>query len=330
MTGADQYFGGVVSLDPLVTLSKRSLFHGCTLGIAPLLPEAMRARPALHLLALAWGIATVQEAEALADEISAYRQAWPAGRFLVLANTMDELGLCQRAGLPAIHFSSLNFVDESQFDRAGGVEKTVDAVYVAGLEGYKRHELARAIPSLRLLYWRPTAAALARVRTLLPAAEFYNHEIGDGAFLLLQGAEYARAVQGARVGLCLSKREGPMRASIEYQLLDLPVVTVESGGGRVEMMDPAYSRVVPPDPDAVADAVRDLVDRGFPTGAVRASVLERLASNRAGVVDLLRPHLREVFGDACDDLTFDDLGKVDLWRTRSSAAVLPEFDVAPV
>ncbi|AHM04480.1 hypothetical protein roselon_02135 [Roseibacterium elongatum DSM 19469] len=186
------------------------------------------------------------------------------------------------------------------------------------------------IPSLRLLYWRPSAAALVRTRALLPMAEFYNHETGDGAFRLIQKSDYARALQGARVGLCLSDHEGPMRASVEYQLLDLPVVTTEAQGGRIEMMDPAHCRVVPADPRAVADAVQELAAEEIPAGAVRASVLSRLAAHRAALPGLIRPHLQAAFDDASAGVTLDDIGKVDLWRTRDAEVIRREVDAMPV
>ena len=88
------------------------------------------------------------------------------------------------------------------------------AVYVAGLEPYKRHELAVGIDGLRLLYWRPSAGNLFRTRNLLPHADFTNHRFGGGPHALVTGARYCSAVQSARVGLGRSEVDGVLLAFI--------------------------------------------------------------------------------------------------------------------
>ncbi|WP_156945919.1 hypothetical protein [Roseicyclus elongatus] len=89
------------------------------------MPRALCDRPALHLLTLAWGIATAEEAASLAAEIDAFAVRWPKARFLIFANTADEAVLCRAAGLAVIQFNQLNLVDETRFTPVDGVEKTV-------------------------------------------------------------------------------------------------------------------------------------------------------------------------------------------------------------
>lgn len=322
-----QTFGSILSQEPLVTISKRSHFHLCPAGIGPLACARHLPKQSLHFVFLAWSHESPDAAQSMARDIDEAFRPFPGAHVVVLANTATEARALRDAGLDAEEISQLMAVDESRFAPVAPDPDfpTCEAIYVAGLEPYKRHDLATGVSGLRLLYWRPSASNLASVRLSLPNADFANHRIGGGPHALATGARYCAAVQSARVGLCLSDTEGPMRASVEYGLLGLPVVTTSANGGRVEFMDQAHARVVPMCAKAVASAVRELARDRAPADVVRSAALSRIRRERARFVDVASDRCQRIFGAPVASVTETHPRNWGLWRTRSAADILGSF-----
>jgi hypothetical protein len=51
-----------------------------------------------------------------------------------------------------------------------------------------------------------------------------------------------------------------------------------------------------------------------------------LEVNRATLSELLRPHLQSVFGDPVEAITFEDVSKNTMWRTKCGDLVRQELD----
>ncbi len=319
-------FGAILSREPLVTISKRSHFHKSPAGIGPLACAAVPARESLHFLFLAWSHETPDAAKAAAREIDASFRPYPRARVVIMANTTGEVRALREAGLEAEEVNQLLAVDEARY--VPGLPAPdfppCTAVYVAGLEPYKRHDLAVGIDGLRLLYWRPSAGNLSAVRRLLPDADFANHRIGGGPHALVTGKRYCSAVQSAKVGLCLSDIEGAMRASIEYALLGLPVVTTSATGGRIEFMDHAHDRVVAPDAGAIARAVAEVILDRVPAHVVSAAALSRIARSRARFGEIARACATGTFGETVPGVDDSHPRTWGLWKTRSAAEILQD------
>ena len=322
-----QGFGSILSRAPLITVGKRSHFHASPVGIGPLACAVHPGGPSLHFVFLAWSHESDEAAQSCARDVAAAFSPFPSAKVVMLANTAAEAQALQRAGLEAEVVNQLLAVDENRFVpvRPDADFPSCTAVYVAGLEPYKRHDLAVEVQGLRLLYWQPSASNLAETRKLLPEADFANHRIGGGPHVLAIGARYCAAVQSARVGLCLSDTEGPMRASIEYGLLGLPVVTTSALGGRLEFLDPAHSRIVPFQADAVATAVEELARNRAAPEVVRAATLARLAQERARFARVAEAWAKRMFGAAGEDVLGCDPRGLGLWRTRTLAEILDSF-----
>ncbi|NKX44003.1 glycosyltransferase family 4 protein [Roseicyclus persicicus] len=316
-------YGGILCADPPITLGKRRLAEGAVAGLVGDYPELFEGRASYHILTLAWAHDRPAEVAALAADLARLRQRLPLARVLVLANSEAELQALRGAGIAASPGNLLAFGDESIFRPVAPAEPgEFDAVYVAVLEPYKRHALAAAIDRAMLVYWRPTPADILRVMADLPRAEFINHRLGDGAYRALSGPDYAGQLARARVGLCLSEREGPMRASIEYALCGLPIVTTEATGGRLEMLPHPFARVVPADPAAVAAATAELAAEGAPREAVRAAALARLRAERDRVMQGVADWLRREAGADTPVPGIADMIAVRLFRDRPPAVAL--------
>jgi glycosyltransferase involved in cell wall biosynthesis len=197
----------------------------------------------------------------------------PAARLHFLANTGDNQTAMEADGLSAVFCNHNAFVDERRIRLVRPGRRTHDALYLARLSPFKRHHLAKAIPSLYLI-GRPR-----------PGERAY----GDGVLRDLQHAHWVEAVRYSRlthhfsraaVGLCLSRAEGAMYASIEYLLAGLPVVSTRSLGGRDVFFDPEFVTIADDTPESVWDSVQTLKSRGLSAQAIRKATIPRLQRHR--------------------------------------------------
>lgn len=196
-----------------------------------------------------WAIAEI------AAEIKRVSQILPQASFLFLGTTEFDTYRLSAAGVPSFVACSSIFVDENVFRPLppfDGSGFEFDAIYNARMEPYKRHELATRIENLALIYdcrFDGSASPFeASVREWLPNARYLNHELGKGRYLRLDKPTIANELNRARCGLCLSAEEGEMRASMEYLLAGLPIVSTKSLGDRDRYFANPYAIIAPDDP----------------------------------------------------------------------------------
>ncbi len=299
------HFAYVMSADPLVimTLWSTDVPAGAAVAYAP---DLLKGRRALHLMHPSW---TLEEGkpEIMAEQIARMRQQLPLSEFLVLCASEQEVLDCAAVGVPGILGNGLIFTDERVWRPvAPSGTQRFDAVYNGRLDKFKRHHLAKEVQSLLLLYnWALDATqddSMDRVRGLLPQAVFANHANGAGAYKSFASTEVNAMLAQAHVGLCLSAVEGCMRASMEYLLAGLPIVSTQSVGGRERYFGTAYTRVVAPTPDAVAAAVVDLRNQYFDRDAIRAHVSQILAFERHNLLLTVNRLIRKSFSTRSDVL----------------------------
>ncbi|MDR7038966.1 MULTISPECIES: glycosyltransferase [Methylobacterium] len=223
----------------------------------------------------------------LAFQHRRFRQAHPRSRLIVMANTPAEERLLHRLGVD-VHLAPQNmFVDESMYHPLPGHERSYDAIYNAQLAPMKRHELARLVPSCAYVTkmfgrWSPQLrrAQLGRFVRSLPQRHVILNEVTPDNVLPMNHVQVNEAMASAHVGLCLSKVEGAMYASIEYLLAGLPVVSTRSTGGRDAFFHPDTTLVVDDDPRSVQDGVAAMKARALPPDFVRATTLRLVAAER--------------------------------------------------
>src|SRR5262249_10816742 len=87
--------------------------------------------------------------------------------------------------------------------------------------------------------------------------------------------QVAKILQQSGVGLILSELEGISRASSEYLLTGLPVVSTASKGGRDVWYDDYNSIIVEPTEDAVWAAVQELKAHPRDPQRIRKAYLDR-------------------------------------------------------
>jgi glycosyltransferase involved in cell wall biosynthesis len=225
--------------------------------------------------------------------------------FRFLCNSAREQELARQMGLTATFCHQNAFIDESRY-RVLPAQKKYDAIYIARISPFKRHELAANIPSLKLIGdYRPSETA-------------HYHKVME----LLKGADYTRKVPAfdvpkylceAHVGLCLSKEEGAMFVSAEYLLCGLPVVSTKNLGGRDALFEPEYALVPEDTPEAVAAAVQSLKERDICPDRIRNRTIQKMKAHRQVLIDILQEiydaeGVRRIFADEFDSIFIHKLG----------------------
>jgi len=290
----------VLSGDPLISYS--GMIPGACLGVASILDNRLRARPAWFLLSPAWSI----ESEQLAGEIRArairHRRLNPTHRFIFVCNTPEEATLMQSHHEAAFFYNKTANTLETIFRPLPDTPDVFDAVYNAQLSLWKRHELSAEVRRCAFLCyvdcsapnWDAMRESILRRHARIPGHVFINAFDKANLPIRLAPSEVNRELNRARVGLCLSSVEGAMFASAEYLLAGLPIVTTPSKGGRHVYHDPEYCWTVPADPRSVAEAVHALGAKEIPRAYIRERTLRRLARDRERFLGLIDGILEEV------------------------------------
>lgn len=215
-------------------------------------------------------------------------------RPLLVTNSPAEDAYRRRLGIPGFMGISYVYTNEKAYSVETGAARRYDAVYTAQLQPFKRLELAAEVEKLFVLTYTP-----GRPENDLPAfCPALRHAAYNRTWVDAAGKN--RIYNESRVGLCLSAVEGPMLASLEYQLAGLPVVSTPSKGGRDTYYHPDSCLVVPPNPRAVQAGVREMAGRQLDPHAIRQWTLARLAADRRQYVDRLAAFVQKEGGTRLD------------------------------
>ncbi|OXE42707.1 hypothetical protein CCS92_08640 [Methylobacterium radiotolerans] len=204
-----------------------------------------------------------------------------------MANTPGEEELLRRFGVDVYLAPQNMFVDETMFHPIVDRPRTYDAIYNAQLVPIKRHELARLVPSCAYVTklfgrWSPhlKKAQLHKFLHGLPRGHVIINRIEADNVVFMDHVQVNEAMASAHVGLCLSKLEGAMYASIEYLLAGLPVVSTRSKGGRDTFFHPDTTLIVDDNPRAVQEGVAAMKARAIPADFTRSTTLRLMAIER--------------------------------------------------
>ena len=301
---ADPYYClRILSYDPLITIS------GCQTDdifiklMAEDLPDVFGQKFGIHLLLPTWNVEGGRSRQ-IRNSIKAASDKMPGHVFVVISSTEFETYLLGNENVPALFGHQAIFVDdrtwkiaEQKYNGLGNF----DAVMNARFDKMKRHELAARIRSLLLIYAYSldddVESSTRRMRDLLPSAYFANHALsGSQEYSTLSTPEIVKLYGHAQVGLCLSPEEGYSRASIEYLMCGLPVVSTRNIGGRDRYYFGKYCRIVEADDHAIEDAVRQLKELRFSKKEVREHVLLMLNFDRENFVRSLNQMIKHLTG----------------------------------
>ncbi|MFP5273323.1 glycosyltransferase [Coleofasciculus sp.] len=185
-----------------------------------------------------------------------------------MVNAADEEVWRRRWFIRGAQFSNSLYVNEYIY-KPFEQPKHYDAIYIAQLQAFKRHWLAQDIERLMVVSY---GGDLPTFCPELAHAE-YNRKF-------IPRPELAKKINQAYAGLCLSAEEGAMLASVEYLLCGIPVVSTPSKGGRDEFFNDKNSIIVPPQTDAVAQAVKRWRESPPDPQVIREQTLKQLNAVR--------------------------------------------------
>jgi glycosyltransferase involved in cell wall biosynthesis len=219
-------------------------------------------------------------AHSLPRYIKASRQFIGQRRLIVVTNEPSEARWLRLVGIESYPLSHNIHVRDNFFTPLQQIPKLYDAVYSAQLSPFKRLELARDIPSLRVVTY-----AIGETEWDLHA---YEPSLRHATFnkTWLPSDEVRQAYRSARVGLALSKKEGAMFASMEYLMCGLPVVTTRNRGGRNRYFTPRNSIFTAAHPAAVARAVSAYVAQPPDPMQIREEVMTLVRRDRLAYLDV--------------------------------------------
>ena len=263
------------------------------------LPNAFAGQPAIVLL-FSSSFINADKAKWRAGLIHRHRAFNLLHHIVAFGSDATEAGYLRNAGLNAMQINANCFLNETVFKPLCDTPAEFDAVYNARLSPEKRHHLTADVRSLGLLYFRDNGSQTSREfheqvaawRQRLPHATFLNPITDEGCKPLTRqqvNEVYARS----RVGLILSAAEGTNRASMEYMMAGLPVVSTRSVGARDYFFDPEYCCIVEDNPREIAEAVSALSRRNIPRQYIRDKTMHRVERER------------ERFCEICDQLVVD-------------------------
>ncbi|MDJ1472127.1 glycosyltransferase [Xanthocytophaga flava] len=208
---------------------------------------------------------------------------------VMFTNSKKEESYRKLFRIPGLQCSAYIYTDEKDYGILS-VDKKYDAVYAAQLMPFKRIELAKELNKVFVLTYTPGAGKSGEndLPSFCPAMKHadYNKTWVDHI-----GKN--RLFNQSQVGLCLSKEEGPMLASLEYMLSGLPVVSTESEGGRDEYYDKEYCLIVNDNPTAIRKGVEEMVARQIDPNYIREKTIAKLNQDRQRYVEFISDYVRK-------------------------------------
>ncbi|NER84256.1 MAG: glycosyltransferase family 4 protein [Leptolyngbya sp. SIO1D8] len=199
----------------------------------------------------------------------------------LVTNTKQENFYRKIFGVKGFHCMHYVYVNENHYQILD-VEKKYDAVYTAQMAKFKRMHLAKSIKNLFILTYKIQQNEGFDLHSFCPDL---SHAYYNKAWCGVE--EKNRVYNQSRVGLCLSKEEGPMLASLEYMLAGIPVVSTKSSGGRDQYYDSEYCIIVKDTAEAVKNGVKEMMSRSIDPLHIRAKTLMKLDKERDRYIDFV-------------------------------------------
>ncbi len=230
-------------------------------------------------LQLGWSAELPEVASELKNRLSEARNAFPECRFIILANAVQEVEIIKE--FAEVYLAQHNaFLDPGRYKLTKPGKKKYDALYIARITPFKRHDLALNVKNLHLIgscsekekeYFQKTIANFSHARWTQKVPSFLiGREIGKAA-----------------CGLALSAVEGAMFSCGEYTLCGVPVVSTRNLGGRDTLLPEFAVKVADDNADSVAQAVQFWVDNPLDPQEIRQAYLVLAMEQKALVQELI-------------------------------------------
>jgi glycosyltransferase involved in cell wall biosynthesis len=231
------------------------------------------------LLQLGWSAELAEVAAELKTRLAEARNAFPEARFIILANAPREVDIIRE--FAEVRLAQHNaFLDPKRYPLAKNGKRQYDALYIARITPFKRHELAKNIRNLHLIgsyaekerdYFERTIEDFRHARWTQKVSSF------------LIGREICKA----HCGLALSATEGAMFSCGEYTLCGIPVVNTGNLGGRDTLLPDFAVKFAADTPESVAEAVEYWVENPIEPEEIRRGFLEKALPQKQDIQELV-------------------------------------------
>ena len=247
------------------------------------LPAFQKAIPADEkftlILQLGWSAELPEVAGELKKRLAEARNAFPEARFIVLANAPREVEIIR--DFNEVYLANHNaFLDPARYKLAKKGKNKFDALYIARITPFKRHELAEKVSNLHLIgnysekekeYFTQTIARFPHAVWSRKVPSFFiGSKIGEAA-----------------CGLALSAVEGAMFSCGEYTLCGVPVVNTRNLGGRNTLLPEFAVRYADDTAESVAENVDFWVNNPIEPAEIRDGFLKLANPQKELVQDLV-------------------------------------------
>ena len=231
------------------------------------------------LLQLGWSAELPEVANELKMRLTEAKNAFPEARFIVLANTAKEVEILKE--FTEVILAQHNaFLDPRRYPLAKSGKKQYDALYIARITPFKRHELAEKIKNLHLI-----GSFSEKEREYFESTiKKFQHAVWSQkvpSFLI------GREIGKAACGLALSEIEGAMFSCGEYTLCGVPVVNTRNLGGRDTLLPEFAVKFADASPESVAEAVEYWVKNPIAPEDIRKGFLEKAFPQKEAVQELV-------------------------------------------
>ena len=231
------------------------------------------------LLQLGWSAELPEVENELKTRLAEAKNAFPEARFIILANAPKEVAIIQEFN--EVYSANHNaFLDPARYPVPKKTVRRFDALYIARITPFKRHELAFDVKNLHLIgsysekekeYFQKTIAKFPHAVWSRKVPSFF---IG-------------KKICEAACGLALSAVEGAMFSCGEYTLCGVPVVNTKNLGGRDTLLPEFACRYAEDNAESVAENVQYWVDNPIEPTEIRNGFLKLANPQKLMVQDLV-------------------------------------------
>ncbi|MBQ7396566.1 MAG: hypothetical protein IJW08_08520 [Lentisphaeria bacterium] len=231
------------------------------------------------LLQLGWSAELPEVAKELENRLAEAKGAFPEARFIVLANAPGEVEIIRKFN--EVHLASHNaFLDPARYPLAKKGKRKFDALYIARITPFKRHELAEKVKNLHLIgsYSEKEKEYFEQTIVKFPDAE-WSRKVPS--FFI------GRKICEASCGLALSAVEGAMFSCGEYSLCGIPVVNTRNLGGRDTLLPDFSLRYAEDTAESVAENVEYWVNNPIDPAEIRQEFLNLAKPQKEQIEEIL-------------------------------------------
>ena len=218
------------------------------------------------LLQLGWSAELPEVANELKTRLAEAKNAFPEARFIILANAPKEVEIIQQFN--EVYSANHNaFLDPARYPVAKKAERKFDALYIARITPFKRHDLALKVKNLHLIgsYSEKEKEHFQKTIAKFPHA-VWSRKVPS--FFI------GKKICEAACGLALSAVEGAMFSCGEYTLCGVPVVNTRNLGGRDTLVPEFACRYAEDTAESVAENVQYWVDNPIDPVEIRNGFLK--------------------------------------------------------